>query len=104
MLQPDMHSLPTWTEHLAGRRRLFTVAAQTLGVAKTMYHSQAGGNASSSGKRMRELSMLVHPDKCSLPGAEQVCFKPPWEVGMQGLERGGGLGEGVCSLCVARVV
>ena len=59
------------------------VAAQTLGVARRLCHGKAGDDGFSAGKRMRELSMLVHPDKCSLPGAEQVCFDPPLE-GVEG--------------------
>ena len=62
------------------------VAARTLGIARTREHGQPGEQGSAARKRMRELSMLVHPDKCSLPGAEQVCLDP---LSRKGQEEGG---------------
>lgn len=53
-------------------RRLLAVAAQALGVAGAGPQEKAGEHGSHARRRMRELSMAVHPDKCSLAGAEQV--------------------------------
>lgn len=52
--------------------RLLAVAAQALGVAGAGALEKAGEHGSLARRRMRELSMVVHPDKCSLAGAEQV--------------------------------
>ena len=47
-------------------------AAEALGLPGKAFKADAEDAAAHARKRMRELSMLVHPDKCSLPGAEQV--------------------------------
>lgn len=50
--------------------RLLKAAAEALGLhAGAGLHGQAPGDIR---RRMRELSMLVHPDKCSLAIAEEV--------------------------------
>ena len=50
--------------------RLLKAAAEALGL-----HARAGLCGQAPGdirRRMRELSMLVHPDKCSLASTEEV--------------------------------
>ena len=52
--------------------RLALAAAEALGLATTTAQDNGAGAGAHARQRMRELSMLVHPDKCSLAGAEEV--------------------------------
>ena len=55
--------------------RLLAAARKALNLNSTAEHGPAQQEeAAGVRKRMRELSMLVHPDKCSLDHAEEVCF------------------------------
>ena len=54
--------------------RLLAAARKALNLNSTAECGPAQQEAAGVRKRMRELSMLVHPDKCSLDRAEEVCF------------------------------
>lgn len=61
--------------------RLAAAAAEALGLDASIARDNAGYAATHARKRVRELSMLVHPDKCSLIGAEEVWSLCEWNTG-----------------------